>query len=263
MIHQIEWWLAYESWKVICCSNNMRAEVESLFRIPQDKIVVIPNGVDSKRFSYTNCDQVIRRRYAIDHEKIILHVGRLVPEKGANVLVGAMPSVLRAHPEAKLVVAGDGYYKEELTRIASSMGLSEKVHFAGYVSDEMLQMLYRCASVAVFPSIYEPFGIVALEAMASGCPVIVSDVGGLSEIVDNEVNGLKVPVNNSDALASAIARLLGDHDLRERLRNEALLRMDTVYNWRLISEGTKALYVKTIEEAKVNPWVRGRLPLHR
>jgi len=260
MIHQIEWWLTYESWKVICCSNYMRDEVVRFFNTPPDKIAVIPNGVDVSKFEACACSKDLRSRYAVENEKIILYVGRLVPEKGVNVLLGAMPGVLRSHPEAKLVVVGEGYYKEELMRISSQMNISPKVYFTGYVDDGTLRSLYKCASVAVFPSLYEPFGIVALEAMASGVPVIVSNTGGFSEIVENDVNGLKVEPNNSDELSHAISYLLDNPDVAERLKREALIKVETTYNWRSIAERTKDLYLKTLEEARDNPWMRGSLP---
>lgn len=260
MIHQIEWWLTYESWKVVCCSNYMKEEVVRLFNTPSDKILVIPNGVDRNQFNGYSCLGDFRLRYAAEKEKIILYVGRLVPEKGVDVLLGAMPSVLNSHPEAKLVVVGEGYYKEELMRIAGQLNIFPKVHFTGYVDDETLKRLYKCASVAVFPSLYEPFGIVALEAMASGVPVIVSDVGGLSEIVENNVNGLKVEAKNSDSLSHAISYLLDNPDEAERLKQNAFKKVIEKYDWKSIAEITRALYLKTLEEARGNPWMRGNLP---
>lgn len=260
MIHQMEWWLTYESWKVICCSNYMKEEVTRFFNTPPDKILVIPNGVDVTKFEGVSCSNEFRARYATEHEKIVLYVGRLVPEKGVHVLLGAMPGVLRSHPEAKLVVVGEGYYKEELMRMSVHMGISQKVYFTGYVDDWTLKSLYKCASVAVFPSIYEPFGIVALEAMASGVPVAVSDTGGLSEIVEHSVSGLKVVTNNSDAISYAICHLLENPDTADRLRREALQTVKTKYNWRSIAERTKELYLRVLEEARGNPWRRGHLP---
>ncbi|MEM2841684.1 MAG: glycosyltransferase family 4 protein [Thermoproteota archaeon] len=260
MIHQIEWWLTYESWKVICCSNYMKEEVMRFFNTPPDKIAVISNGVDATRFERYNCSREFRSRYAVENERIVLYVGRLVPEKGTNVLLGAMPRVIRSHPEAKLVVVGEGYYKEELMRIASQINLSQKVYFTGYLDDDTLRSIYKCASVAVFPSLYEPFGIVALEAMASGVPVIVSNTGGLSEIVEHNVTGLKVEANNSEALSYAISYLLDNPDVAERLGHEALKKVKMMYNWRSVAERTKELYLKTLEEARDNPWKRGSLP---
>lgn len=263
MIHEMEWWLTYESWKVVCCSYYMRDEVMRLFGTPSDKIAVIPNGVNIVEFGGNSCSREFRRRYATDHEKILLFVGRLVPEKGVNVLLGAMPMVLMSHPEAKLVIVGEGYYKEELMRIAAYMGIFEKVYFTGYIDEETLRSLYACASVAVFPSLYEPFGIVALEAMASGTPVIVSDVGGFSEIIEHNISGLKVPSNNSDALASAISYVLENPGVAEHFKLEGLKRIEATYEWSSIAERTKELYQRTLQEAKSNPWVRGRLPASR
>lgn len=176
------------------------------------------------------------------------------------MLLGAMPNVLNSHPEAKLIVVDDEPYKEELMRMADRLGISSKVYFAGYLDDWMLKSLYKYASLAVFPSLYEPFGIVALEAMASGIPVIVSDTGGLSEIVENNVNGLKVKANDSNELAHAISYLLDNPYLAERLKREASKKITSMYKWQSIAEKTRELYLKTVEEARGNPWTRGSLP---
>ena len=118
--------------------------------------------------------------------------------------------MLQSIPSAKLVIAGRGPQGPELQRLVAELGLGDRVWFSGYVSDDLRDRIYRRANVAVFPSLYEPFGIVALEAMASGTPVVVSDVGGLAEIVVDGETGLKVNPLNEANLASALIRVLSD-----------------------------------------------------
>ena len=193
MIHETEAWLTYEAWKVICCSDYMVSHVKWAFGLPDDKLVMVPNGVNTT--VYENLQEQdfkpFRSAFALPEEKLVLFVGRLVYEKGAQVLINAIPRILEK-VNAKFVIVGSGYMKEQLSSIVRSMGLEHKVLFTGFVDEETLLRLQSCADVSVVPSLFEPFGIVALEAMAAKSPVVVSDTGGLSEIVDHDSTGVKV-----------------------------------------------------------------------
>ncbi|MBC7265243.1 MAG: glycosyltransferase family 4 protein, partial [Chloroflexi bacterium] len=184
-IHNAEWWLTFEAWRVICCSGYMASEVMGFFHVPPDKLDVIPNGVDTSVFDALDEEDLsyFRTMYALPDERIVFYVGRVVHEKGLHILVEAVPKVLSEHPEAKFVIAGTGGMLEALRRRAWELGVGPKVLFTGYIPDEARNRLYKVADVAVFPSLYEPFGIVALEAMAARTPVVASDVGGLHEVV--------------------------------------------------------------------------------
>ena len=173
-INDTEWMLTYEATEVIVNSNFMKNDIQRLFGLPYDKINVIPNGINTNNFSGIERDYDFRRQYAMDNEKIILYVGRLVYEKGIQHLIGAMPKILENYHDTKLVIAGRGGMIDELREQANRMGLSEKVYFTGYLDSKKVQKIYKCADVAVFPSTYEPFGIVALEAMLAGVPTVVS-----------------------------------------------------------------------------------------
>ena len=190
-INDTEWMLTYESSEVIVNSNYMKNELQRLFGLPYEKINVVPNGVNLNLFSGIEKDYDFRRRFAADNEKIILFMGRLVYEKGIQTLISAMPKILANYHDAKLIVAGKGGMIDELRNQVNYLGLGNKVYFTGYLGSKDVQRMYKCADVAVFPSTYEPFGIVALEAMLSGTPVVTSDIGGLNEIVDHGVNGMK------------------------------------------------------------------------
>ena len=144
-------------------------------------------------------------------EKIVLFVGRLVYEKGIHVLINAVPKIL-SKVNAKFIIVGSGYMKEQLLNIVRSMGLEHKVLFEGFMDEATLLKLQRCADVSVVPSLFEPFGIVALEAMAAKSPVVASDTGGLSEIIEHDVTGVKVYPNNPDSLAWGITKVLLDEN---------------------------------------------------
>ena len=121
----------------------------------------------------------------LDNEKIILFMGRLVYEKGVQHLISAMPKILQNYHDAKLIIAGKGGMLDQLKAEVEHLGLGNKVYFTGYMDHKSLCKLYKCADVSVFPSTYEPFGIVALEAMLAENPIVVSDIGGLNEIVQH------------------------------------------------------------------------------
>ena len=247
-INDTEWMLTYEASEVIVNSNYMKAELQRLFGLPYEKINVVPNGVDLGLYDNVERDYDFRRNYAMDNEKIILFVGRLVYEKGVDKLIGAMPKILQYYHDAKLVIAGRGPMLDELRAEVNTLGLGNKVYFTGYLTKDKCQKIYKCADVAVFPSTYEPFGIVALEAMLSGNPVVVSDIGGLNEIVDHGLNGMKSYAGNSNSLADSILALLYDPKLCSDLSKRAQEKVRAQYNWPKISEDTHFVYEKAIAE---------------
>jgi glycosyltransferase involved in cell wall biosynthesis len=253
MIHQTEKWLTFEAWRVICCSRYMVEHVSWLFSLPRNKLDMIPNGVDVAEFVGTFDKAGFRRQYALPNEKIILFVGRLVYEKGANLLVEAMPQIL-ARVDAKFLFVGEGYMREELRSRAQQLGLSSKAYFTGYVDEKTLRQLYRIADVCAFPSLYEPFGIVALEAMAARAPIVVPDTTGLSEIVDHDKTGFKVYHNNVDSLAWGIVRILTDQDYADRIRRNASQKVLELYSWPQIAVQTKKVYELVVEEYEKGNW---------
>ncbi|OAT85440.1 glycosyl transferase family 1 [Desulfotomaculum copahuensis] len=240
-ISDIEWWLTFEAWRVICCSHYMRNEVRHVFQLPDDKVGVIPNGVNPSAFAARN-PQAARDHYAAPDEQIVFYVGRLVREKGVQVLLDAVPEVLSRHPRTKFVIAGKGPYAAQLHQQAVDLGIASRVYFTGYVDDKTRNSLYGWAAAAVFPSLYEPFGIVALEGMAARAPVIVADTGGLSEIVEHGVDGLKFYPGNSHSLADMICWLLQDGQLAEKLRQRAFRKVQEQFNWRDIARQTGRVY---------------------
>lgn len=245
-INDTEWLLTYEATEVIVNSNFMKGHVQSLFGLPFEKINVIPNGINLTNFNGIERDYDFRRQYAMDNEKIILYVGRLVYEKGIQHLISAMPKILNGYNDAKLVIAGKGGMLDELKAQVEYLGISNKVYFTGYLNSKQVQKIYKCADIAVFPSTYEPFGIVALEAMLAGVPTVVSDIGGLNEIVDHGINGMKTYAGNSNSIADSVLNLLYDKQLAANVAKKAKQKVKEEFNWTKIAQDTHYTYEKAI-----------------
>lgn len=249
-ISDIEWYLGYEAWSVIVCSEHMRGELMSVFGMPADKLRVIPNGVVPAQFKKGQAGDIEALGFAADDE-IIMFVGRLVHEKGVQVLVEAMPHVLAARPRAKLAIIGTGPFSDEVRRLIEHYGLGGSIHMLGFVSDDQRNAVYGRAAAAVAPSLYEPFGITALEAMAAGVPLVASAVGGLAEIVEHGRNGLSVQPGDARQLAAAILSVMSDGKLRQELARAASHDIRTVYDWRAIARRTTEVYSEVLGEARL------------
>lgn len=247
-INDTEWMLTYESTEVIVNSNYMKSELQRLFGLPFEKINVVPNGVNTSAFTGVERDYEFRRRYAMDNEKIILFMGRLVYEKGVQYLISAMPKILSRYHDAKLVIAGKGGMMNELREQVRVLGIENKVYFAGYLNGKDVQKMYKAADISVFPSTYEPFGIVALEAMLAENPIVVSDIGGLNEIVQHRENGMKSYAGNPNSIADSILELLFDYQLGANIVKKAKQKVKNDYNWNKIAQDTHFTYQKAICE---------------
>lgn len=255
-IHQLEWELSYEAWRVIVCSEFMRGEVMYALNTPYDKIDVIPNGIRAEKFQFEFPEaerQMFRARFAAPNQPLIFFVGRMVREKGVQVLLQAMPIVRAELPNANLVVVGGGYraHLEEFVRFCH---LEDAVQFTGFIPDSDLLRLYRVVDVAVYPSLYEPFGIVALEAMAAGAPVVVSDAGGLKEVVRHEETGILTYAGNAESLAWGILRTLQDPAAAQRRARNAQKAVQREFNWKRIAQQTQQVYRRVWNEYKHTRW---------
>lgn len=255
-IHHVEWWLTFESWRVIACSNYMRDEIADYFQCPRDKIDVIPNGVDTARFDRLEGRDLthFRHMYALPQEQIVFSVGRIVYEKGLHVLIKALPLVLAQQPSAKVVIAGKGPELESLRALAWEMDVGEKVLFTGFISDDDRDRLFKIADCAVFPSLYEPFGIVALEAMAARCPVVVSEVGGLQDVVQHAKTGITVYPDDPDSLAWGTVQTLQHPEWAAQRVAAAYRAVREEYNWEHIARLTAGVYRRIIAERAVTDW---------
>jgi glycosyltransferase involved in cell wall biosynthesis len=247
-IHHQEWFLTYESYRVIVCSQYMYREVRELFAVPEDKLDIRPNGIDFHKFDFPfEQRQDFRRQFAMDHEKVVMFVGRMVPEKGAQVLIEAVPQILAHYPDAKFVVVGKGGFLPDLKRRAAALRLGSKILFTGYVDDDTLLRIYRTADVAVAPSLYEPFGIVALEGMAAKVPTVVADTGGLGEIIDHTRTGVTTYAGDPDSLAWGILQVLRHPREAGQMAENAYQKVLDVFNWQVIADQTLSTYDRVLE----------------
>jgi glycogen synthase len=241
-IHGVEQWMARRADAVIVCSHYMRGHVADIFDIDESRLTVIPNGIDPRDLRPVSDLESLRAEFAAPHERLVVLVGRLVYEKGFQLALDALPGVIERVGDVRFLVAGSGTHEQALREQARRLGLDAHGAFLGWIGDDALHSLYRIADLCVVPSLYEPFGLVALEAMASGCPCIVADTGGLREVVPaGERVGLRFNGGDAEHLGTMIERLLLDAALCERLVAEAsehVLRFD----WSDVARRTRGVY---------------------
>jgi glycogen(starch) synthase len=221
----------------------MRIHAASIFGVEPGRITVIPNGIDPGDLEPVAGDlDALRARFASPEDRLVLLVGRLVHEKGFHLALDALAPVVKRLGNVRFVVAGTGMAEAELKRQARRLGLTRHGSFLGWVGDDMLHSLYRVADLCIVPSIYEPFGLVALEAMASGCLCVVADTGGLREVVPGDgTAGLRFPSNDADALRQIVVRVLTDDAARAKLIAQA---RDHVlqFDWTEVAQRTIGVY---------------------
>lgn len=251
-INDTEWLLTYEADQVIVNSNFMKSEALRLFNLSYDKVKIIPNGIDLDKFDGFDRDYSFRRNYAADNEKIIFTIGRIVYEKGIQHLICALPKIIEHYNDVKLVIAGRGGMFDELRALAYRIGVAHRVYFVGYLSGNQVPKMYKCADIAVFPSTYEPFGIVALESMLAGIPTVVSDIGGLDEIVSHKVDGMKSYAGNANSIADSVLELLFNQELSNKITKNASRKVKELFNWNRIAEMTAQVYEESIKRFNEN-----------
>jgi glycogen(starch) synthase len=240
-IHGVEKWVTNRADKVIACSAYMREHIADIYALEEAQVNVIPNGIDPEDLRPMDNLEELRSSFAQPDEKLVLLVGRLVYEKGFQVALEALPTLIENVGNVRFLIAGSGTHEEELKAQAEKLGLMEHGTFVGWIGDDVLHSLYKIADLTVVPSIYEPFGLVALEAMASGCPCIVADTGGLREVVPSENVGLRFQSRDPESLARMAERVLTDSELRDRLVAEASDHVLT-FDWLDVARTTLELY---------------------
>lgn len=260
-IDACEWRLVYEAWRVVVCSHYMVDQLKHEFQVPHDKIDMIPNGVVIPAYPFSDENQrtQFRQKYQQTCDPLLFAVGRLVHEKGWHVLMHAVRTLSNEYANIRLVLAGVGGYQHILQQLVNEHHLQSHVAFAGFISDYERNALYASADVAVFPSLYEPFGIVALEAMALQCPVVVSDTGGLREVVESHRTGLLVYPDDVDSLVWGLRHTL-THAIatRDRVRT-AYDEVRMIYGWQTIAASTTATYGRVVSEWRKGQWGTGTI----
>jgi glycogen(starch) synthase len=242
-IHGAEREMVRRADRVITCSRYMRSHVSTVFGVSPRRVIVVQNGIDPRDLEPVVPDLPgLRARYAEPDQRLVLLVGRLVYEKGFHLALDALAPVIRRLGDVRFVVAGTGTAEAELKRQSRRLGLTRAGSFLGWVGDDMLHSLYRVADLCIVPSIYEPFGLVALEAMASGCLCVVADSGGLREVVPSDGTvGLRFPSRDSAALGEILEQVLRDDAMREQLVTEARAHV-LCFDWGEVATRTAAIY---------------------
>jgi glycosyltransferase involved in cell wall biosynthesis len=253
-VHNQEAKLVAESWRTIVCSEYMRFEVQRTLGAPWDKLDVIYNGIRAEKKPPLDPDQArsFRQRFAGDREKIVYYVGRMTPEKGVSVLLDAAPQVL-AQIEAKFVVIGGGN-TDSLKAQAQDHGIGEQCYFTGFMADHELDQFQTIADCAVFPSLYEPFGIVALESFAARVPVVVSNSGGLAEVVHHNRTGIITWANQADSLAWGILNVLQNPGHAAWLVSNAYEDLEQRFHWPKLAMQTQRVYQQVLQARSQVDW---------
>jgi glycogen(starch) synthase len=246
-IDGIEWWTAYEANRVVVTSHSMKREICDHFHLPWDKVDVIPNAIDATQYNPPLDTGSVRARYGVGWgEKLILCVGRLVPQKGIEYFIRAIPNIAQRYPEAKFIIVGEGWSRDYLEGIARSTGHTRRILFTGFISDAEVIALMASADVLVVPSIYEPFGIVALEGMATGVPVVASRVGGLAEVIEHDRTGIFVYPKSPSSIAWGVDQILSNPSHAEWLTQNARERLHKTYSWEAVAMKTVEVYEKAV-----------------
>jgi D-inositol-3-phosphate glycosyltransferase len=229
--------------RVICATEIERAAIGRLYAADADKITVIPLGVDVERFRPAGKD-IARAALGLEDERVILFVGRIEPLKGVDILINAAAIIESDVDCTVLIVGGDSSSKaqvEKLRSLAREKGIEHRVAFVGAVDHEKLPLYYNAADVCVVPSHYESFGLVAIEAMASGVPVVASRVGGLTDTVKHGETGYLIPWLCPEPFAERIELLLENEPLRRNL-GEAAREAVGRYRWENVAGAVLAVY---------------------
>lgn len=239
-INSIEWWLAFQADRLISPTRFMVDQLVSGFELPPELVVRIPNGIDPDLWKppvdgSSNDDPVER-------EQLVLSWGRVQFEKGFQVLARSMATVRTRVPGVECTIAGRGSYQPELQAQIDVEGVSDIVRIAGFVDDTELRALTQRAGCVVIPSLYEPFGLVALEALAAGAPLVVARTGGLAELIEGTDAGLTFEPGRPDDLANCIERVLTDQLLADELTRNARDLIERKYSWKAIASATAHVY---------------------
>jgi glycogen(starch) synthase len=243
-INSVEWWLTYQARVVIACSRFMVREVTDGFELPSSKVHLVPNGIDIGQWTRRLIGTSTQTDSAVG--PLVIAWGRIQYEKGFQVLARAIARLRHEVPGIRCVIAGRGTYLPELQTQIDMEGVSDIVQLAGFVPDVELRALLREAACVVIPSLYEPFGIVALEGMAAGAPTIVARTGGLAEIVEGTGAGVLFEPGNHHELADRIAEVVADPIDAARLSVTADALLRSTYTWDAVARSTLDVYLTAL-----------------
>lgn len=254
-INAVEWWTAFRSDRLVTSTRLMAREIVSGFELDPSNVHRIPNGIDPAWWRSDGPDdhsETIRSGRDADAADgpLVLAWGRVQYEKGFQVLARAMSTLRQRLPGVRCTIAGRGSFLPELQSQVDIEGVSDIVELPGFVSDPQLRSLIHRASCVAIPSLYEPFGVVALEAMAGGAPLVVADTGGLAELVGGTGSALLFEPGNADELAERIERVVTDDALAADLRRRGADLLEATYTWDAIATRTLDVYEGAARERR-------------
>ena len=241
-INRVEWWQAGRSRRVITSTKLLVRDVVDGFELDPDAVRRIPGGIDPAWWRAAGPDEVAPSA----RTGLVLSWGRVQYEKGFQVLARAMAALRYRVAGAECMIAGRGSYLPELQSQIDLAGVGALVELAGFVTDNELRTAIHRAGCVVIPSLYEPFGVVALEAIAGGAPLIVAETGGLAELVGGTGSALMFEPGNAHDLADCIERVLTDHELAEDMVRHGQELLEATYSWDAIAGRTVAVYLEAL-----------------
>ncbi|GKU81262.1 glycosyltransferase [Niallia sp. NCCP-28] len=253
-IHEKESQLIQESNGIIVCSDYMKEELIRIFQVDQNKIYIIPNGVDMS-FSCETAYATISSLPITSEETVIFAIGRLVKEKGFGTLLEAAKKISMYNQKVCFVLAGVGPMYEEYKSYIEKNGLQSVVFLVGYLQEDKKKALYERADIVVIPSHYEPFGIVALESLVYGKPTIISNTGGLKAIVEHQKSGIVIEPANTEQLIQGIYFLLENDKKAEEIGKNGRKLVEQLFGWNRIGDETMRVFDEVAIQYKMKETV--------
>lgn len=240
-VNGIEWWQAVASRRVITISKILGRQVTTDFELDPAAVRSVPGGIDQTWWAApaTHADEQ-------PDANLIFAWGSIKYEKGFHVLAGALAELRSHHPDVHCVIAGRGSYLADLQSQIDVIGVSDLVDLPGYISDNELRTMIHRSACVVIPSLYEPFGVVALEALAGGSPLVIAETGGLAEIVEGTEAALTFEPGNTGQLADRIDTVLRNHHLAESLSAHGRQLVEQSYSWSAIAQRMMACYLDAL-----------------
>ncbi|ABP49963.1 glycosyl transferase, group 1 [Pyrobaculum arsenaticum DSM 13514] len=237
---------------VIALNNTMKRSIEAKAKVGPSKIFIVPNGVDTEFYRPNLPCEHVNEEYGLEGKKVVLFVGRVTWGKGVHILLKAIKRLRDFYNvrDVKALIVGplSGFYKSDKPSSYAQLLMSYAkannlgVVFTGSIDSDMLRYVYSCSHVLVLPSYFEAFGMVLIEAMASGIPVIGSRAGGIPDIIEEGVNGFTFPVGDDVTLAEKLYTLLTDESLHKNMANAARSIAVTRYSWKIVAKKLLKLY---------------------
>ena len=241
-IRDLEWTGTYRADRVIAVSNALKGEIGWMYRLPDWKVSVVYNGVPVHQFDGWLDPGAVKRRWGIGPtDPTVLFMGRLSWQKGPDILMEAIPPLLRFYPNAKFIFAGEGHMRGDLERRVHELRVAHAVRWFGRLTPSEQSTMFRACDVVCVPSRNEPFGIIVLEAWAAGKPVVASQVGGPNELIWHNVNGLKVHPT-PDSVGWGLGTLFTNWDWARRMGRYGRTDAETNFTWDRVAQTTERCY---------------------